>query len=111
MLSQDTLIHVTTEEAWQGAADSGSYFPPGFDAEGFIHCCHRSQLERVLDDHFAARDDVLLLVLERSLIAADVRYERASNGDDYPHIYGPIEPAAVTQSLSATRVNGEWRLP
>jgi uncharacterized protein (DUF952 family) len=111
MLSQDALIHVTTEDAWEGAAQSGWYLPPGFEAEGFIHCCHRSQLERVLGEHFAGRDDVLLLVLEGSLIAADIRYERAGNGEDYPHIYGPIQPAAVTQSFSAARVNGEWQLP
>jgi uncharacterized protein (DUF952 family) len=64
-----------------------------------------------LGDHFAAQDEVLLLVLERSLISADLRYERAANGDDYPHIYGPIEPKAVMQSLSASRVDGNWQLP
>ncbi|MDA0798167.1 MAG: DUF952 domain-containing protein [Chloroflexi bacterium] len=111
MLSQDALIHVTTQEAWDSAGGSGRYFPPGFDAEGFIHCCHRSQLERVLSDHFAAQVEVLLLVLEPSQITADIRYERAANGDDYPHIYGPIQPQAVTQSISAPKVDGEWQLP
>jgi uncharacterized protein (DUF952 family) len=111
MLSQDALIHVTTQEAWEEAGRSGRYSPPGFDREGFIHCCSRSQLEQVLGDHFAAQDEVLLLVLERSLISADLRYERAAKGDNYPHIYGPIEPKAVMQSLSASRVDGKWQLP
>jgi uncharacterized protein (DUF952 family) len=111
MLSQDALIHVTTREAWEGAGQSSSYFPSGFDREGFIHCCSRFQLERVLHDHFAMQDEVVLLVLERSLISADLRYERAANGDEYPHIYGPIEPKAVMQSLSASRVDGKWQLP
>jgi uncharacterized protein (DUF952 family) len=111
MLSQDALIHVTSSEAWENQRSSGRYFPPGFDAEGFIHCCHRSQLERVLGDHFATQDEVLLLVLDSSVITADVRYERAANGDDYPHIYGPIEPSAVTQVIPASRVNGAWKLP
>ena len=111
MLSQDALIHVTTEEAWLGATYSGCYYPPGFDTEGFIHCCMRSQLEKVLDDHFITLNNVLLLVIEPSLIAADIRYEQASNGEVYPHIYGPIEPTAVTQLFSATRVHGTWQLP
>jgi uncharacterized protein (DUF952 family) len=111
MLSQDALIHVTTREAWDVVGQSGLYFPPGFDREGFIHCCSRSQLERVLGDHFATQEEVLLLVLEHSRISANLRYERAANGDEYPHIYGPIEPKAVIQSLPASRVDGKWLLP
>lgn len=110
MLSQDALIHVTSQAAWAAAASTG-YYPPGFEAEGFCHCCHRSQLETVLGDHFAAQDEVLLLVLDRAAIAADVRYERAANGDDYPHIYGAIEPSAVVEAIPATRVAGQWQLP
>jgi uncharacterized protein (DUF952 family) len=111
MLSQDALIHVTSKTAWEGSIPSGRYFPPGFDAEGFIHCCHRSQLERVLRDHFATQGEVLLVELETSLISAGVRYERAANGDDYPHIYGPIEPGAVIQTMQASRLGGNWQLP
>jgi uncharacterized protein (DUF952 family) len=111
MLSQDALIHVTTREEWEGTGPSSRYFPSGFDREGFIHCCSRFQLERVLHDHFTTQDQVLLLVLERSLVLADIRYERAANGDEYPHIYGPIESKAVMQSLSVFRVDGKWQLP
>ena len=111
MLSQDALIHVTTEKAWQSAASAGRYFPTGFEAEGFIHCCHRSQLEQVLSDHFSGQRGVLLLVRDRLLLEAEIRYERAANGDDYPHVYGPIKPNVVIQSIPASRINGDWQLP
>ena len=111
MLPQDALVHVALPDAWEAAKPAGRYQPTGFDREGFIHCCHPGQLERVLRDHFSKVDEVLLLVLDPALIASVVRYERAANGDDYPHIYGPIEPLAVTRTLPAKRIDGEWRLP
>ena len=111
MLSQNALIHVTTRELWEAGAARGSYVPPGFESEGFIHCCTRSQLERVLADHFEAQDAVCLLVLDAAVIKAEVKYERAANGDDYPHIYGPIEPSAVIETHDAPHRDEGWLLP
>ena len=111
MLPQDALIHVALPDVWESAKPDGRYYPAGFDREGFIHCCHPNQLERVLRDHFAKADLVLLLVLDRALIVSDIRDERAANGDDYPHIYGPIEPLAVLQEIESKRVDGAWQLP
>jgi uncharacterized protein (DUF952 family) len=111
MVSQDSLIHVTTAAAWENTGESGRYFPPGYEAEGFIHCCHRSQLETVLGNHFSSQDEVLLLTLNPGLVTDEIRYETAANGDDYPHIYGSIPSAAVIESVLATRVDGTWRLP
>jgi len=110
MLPHDALIHVALPEAWESQHQAGAYRPAGFDREGFIHCCHPQQLARVLRDHFKSVDAVLLLVLDPARLAAGVRYERAAN-DDYPHIYGPIETAAVTQTVPVRRADGEWRLP
>lgn len=110
MLPQDALIHVALPDAWESQRASGRYRPAGFDREGFIHCCHPRQLERVLRDHFKTADEVLLLVLDRALIASEIKYERAAN-DDYPHIYGPIEPIAVLQAIPTKRVDGAWPLP
>ena len=111
MLPQDALIHVAIPSAWEQAKPTGRYVPAGFDREGFIHCCHPGQLERVLADHFASANEVLLLVLDLPLISSEVKYERAANGDDYPHIYGPIEPIAVMQAIAVGQVNGTWQLP
>ena len=111
MLPQDALVHVALPDAWETAKANGRYYPAGFDREGFIHCCHPKQLERVLSDHFAKVNEVLLLILDHALIVSDIRYERAANGDDYPHIYGPIEPIAVMQAIPAKRLDGAWQLP
>jgi uncharacterized protein (DUF952 family) len=110
MLPHDALLHVALPEAWESQRATGRYRPAGFEKEGFIHCCHPRQLERVLRDHFKDVDEVLLLVLDRALIASEIKYERAAN-DEYPHIYGPIEPVAVLEVIPTMRVTGVWRLP
>ena len=106
MLSQANLIHVTTREAWERSVPTGRYYPDGFETEAFIHCSHRDQLDGVLSAHFSAHDHVLLLVLDVAKIGADTRYERSGDEQDYPHIYGPIEAAAVVQRIAVQRVDG-----
>ena len=100
MESQQHFIHVTTPEAWDAAAAAGAYYPPGFEREGFIHCCHETQLRTVLADHFAGVASVLLLIVDPAKLTARVRYETAPNGDDYPHIYGAIDLQAVVERRS-----------
>ena len=109
MLTQDAVIHATTPEDWERQEPSGSYVPPGFDQEGFIHCCHRGQLEQVLRDYFGAAESVLLLVLDPAGVAPQIRYELSpSTGEDYPHIYGPLNVSAVSEAIAITRDGPTW---
>ena len=109
MLTQDSLIHATTREIWDQAAPSGSYVPPGFDSDGFIHCCHRGQLERVLRDYFGKADAVTLLIIDQARVAAEVKYELSpATGEEYPHIYGPLDRATVIETIDITRGGPTW---
>jgi uncharacterized protein (DUF952 family) len=85
--------------------------PPGFAQEGFIHCCHTSQLARVLRDHFANQDRVLLLVLDASLITPEIKYENVIDGMAHPHIYGTLDTAAVARQRTLAREDGSWPIP
>jgi uncharacterized protein (DUF952 family) len=111
MVSQESMIHVATDEDWARRQPDGGYVPPGFAQEGFIHCCHPSQLARVLRDFFANQDRVLLLVLDPSLIAPEIKYENVIDGMAHPHIYGSLDPQAVVRELSLVREAGGWPIP
>ena len=111
MVIQDRIIHVAIPDAWERAQPTGRYSPDGYETEGFIHCCARVQLEGVLRDHFSGQECIVLLVLDTAKVSSPIRYERAANGEDYPHVYGPIEVTAVVDEIDVRFEDGAWRLP
>jgi uncharacterized protein (DUF952 family) len=46
------------------------------------------QALKVAETHFSHEEDVLLLTIDPSLVKAEIKYELASNGQEYPHVYG-----------------------
>jgi uncharacterized protein (DUF952 family) len=111
MLAQDSLIHATTREIWEAQAASGAYLPPGFDREGFIHCCHPPQLETVFGKHFGNVEVVMLLVIDAARVTPEIKYERAPSAeDDYPHIYGALDVSAVIDTIDIRRDGPTWTI-
>ena len=49
-------------------------------------------------------DDLVVLVIDSTKVAAPVRYEAAEPGAvKYPHIYGPLPVRAVTEVVEVSR--------
>ncbi len=90
------IVHLTTQAAWDAAG--ASYTPTGFEEDGFVHCSSPQQVADVAEARFADRDDLVLLTIDPTLLAAPVVWEDlADEGRTYPHVYGPIERSAVIQ--------------
>jgi uroporphyrinogen-III synthase len=90
------LFHITEATAAEAARASGSYADESLAAEGFIHCSFRHQVAGVANAVFAGRTGLVLLEIDRSLVAAPVRIEGPEpDGPRFPHVYGPIEWDAV----------------
>ena len=63
---------------------------------GFIHCSFEEQVAATFDRFYAGRNDVVLLVIDPSRLAAEVRVEDLTDtGEAFPHLYGPLELDAV----------------
>lgn len=91
-----TLFHITTEAEARDAAQSGSYAPATFAAEGFIHCSYRHQLCGVADRLFAGRPGLVLLEIDRAAIPCAILDENLEGGAErFPHIYGRLPMTAV----------------
>ncbi len=88
------LYHLVDRATWERAKAAGVYRPPSLVAEGFIHLSTAEQWPATRDRFYADMPDLLLLEIDETLLAAPVRYERA-DGDDFPHLYGPLEIDAV----------------
>jgi uncharacterized protein (DUF952 family) len=97
--AESPLLHVARAADWEAARAAGTYpIPPGPDGAPapFIHLCRPGQLPGVLERHFAAEPEPLVL-LDVDPAGLDVRDEAAPGAAEaFPHLYGPLPVAAVT---------------
>ena len=72
------------------------------ERHGFVHCCFREQLVEIASWWFDDADDLVALELDPSCLSADLRFE-PSPDRWYPHLYGPIDTAAVVAAHDLPR--------
>jgi prephenate dehydrogenase/uncharacterized protein (DUF952 family) len=90
------IFHVTTRAAWDAAKAAGSYTADSLQTEGFIHCSQAEQVAWVANTRFRGRTDLVLLHVDETAVAAEVRRENLEGGTTlFPHIYGPLPVRAV----------------
>jgi uncharacterized protein (DUF952 family) len=99
------IYHVATLAEWQGAKAGGSYTTSTYGASlhdvGFIHAARAEQVAGVVSAHYSeVTEPILLLEIETDLLDVPWR-EDDVDGERFPHIYGPLSPAAVVGSHSA----------
>lgn len=101
-----TILHITTWADWDAARAAGSYRPASLDHEGFIHCSTPAQVAGSANRYFRGRTDLVLLCIDESRVAAQLRYEPPAAvggvpdsraGELFPHLYGPLEIDAVVK--------------
>ncbi len=81
------------------SAPTTPYTHPSLEAEGFIHCCFQHQALKVIDRFFPKEGKIWGFEIEPSAMTSELRLEPSSNGECYPHIYGPINPAAFGKRI------------
>jgi uncharacterized protein (DUF952 family) len=93
----DTILHITTDAGWAQAQQDGQLISPSLAEEGFIHCSTHAQVEATANRIFRGSGDLLLLEVDPARLSAPLKWERATDvGDEFPHIYGPLNLDAVT---------------
>jgi len=92
------IYHLTTVEEWEDAQDKGSYEPPSFQKDGFIHCCTKEQLESVQKRLFQGQENLVKLVIDPNNLMEKLQYDFDEElQQEFPHIYGPLNIQSVTQ--------------
>ena len=81
---------------WASFAAAQRFDGSPFDLDsGFIHCSSRKQVARTAARYFAGEADVVLVALDTDVLGETVRWEASSDGDHFPHVYGPLTADAV----------------
>ena len=61
----------------------------------FLHLCTEEQLEGVLEGYFASAGPVTVLEVDADRLGDALVWEEGEPGEDFPHLYGPLEPHHV----------------
>lgn len=93
------IYHVATLNDWQACRNLPVYFPSNWENEGFIHCSLENQLSGVLERYFADKTDLVILHINESKLSSSIKYEKATNQESFPHIYGPIDKEAIVRVM------------
>lgn len=111
----NTIVHITTRADWQAAQQAGEYRHSSLTTDGYIHCSLPSedQLLAVANAHFTGQADLVVLVIDPLLLTAPVKAEESQgSGVFFPHVYGPVNLAAIIQVLDfSPQANGRFCLP
>lgn len=103
------ILHLAVRSEWEAARDAGSYpwSTRGLtlDEVGYVHCSHEHQWRGVRDRFYAdlADDELVLLIVDESKLSSPVVVERLDGAPDaFPHIYGPLDIAAVVETRAVS---------
>ena len=93
------LFHLALKGDWQAAQTNGSYriSTRGMTLEqvGFIHCSWREQVDATYQRFYADAGEVVLLEIDPAAVGVPLRADAIPTGELFPHLYGPLNPAAV----------------
>ena len=92
------IYHMCPAEAWQAAVAAGRYDGTEDDRrDGFIHFSTAAQIAESARRHRAGQSGLLLIGVEADRFGDRLRWEKARNGDLFPHLYGPLSPNEVAR--------------
>ena len=107
------IYKICDRNTWEQARAGGRYFGSVDDArDGFIHLSTPDQVAGTLERHFAHHDDLVLIGVDVSRLGQALRWEPSRGGVLFPHLYAPLDFAAVVSEMPLVRgSNRQYQLP
>jgi uncharacterized protein (DUF952 family) len=99
------IFHIATAADWEAARSVGSYTTSTYGVtladEGFIHASRADQWQGVRERFYAeVAEPLVLLAIDTERLTSPVVEESGPGTDEtFPHIYGPLNVAAVAQVI------------
>ncbi len=103
------IYHIVLPDAW-AAFDGDHYQAASLADEGFIHCSFSEQLEGVLERYYSGAKSVMILGIDPQRLTSELVVEPSTGGENYPHIYGPINRDAIVSETERKFVNTDRKV-
>jgi uncharacterized protein (DUF952 family) len=99
-MSDDVIYHMCQAEEWALALAEGRYDGSSQDkADGFIHFSTKKQVWTSAAKHRKGQPGILLLCVKTKKLGDALKWEPSRGGDLFPHLYGPLDPDAVVETV------------
>jgi uncharacterized protein (DUF952 family) len=99
------IYHLAQQSDWEQGQRDGAYtrstIGRSLDEEGFIHASSAEQWPIVRSRFYAGvAERLVLLHIDEALLTSPVVLEVGdpASGEQFPHVYGPIDLAAVVET-------------
>ena len=97
-MTAQLIYHVCPATAWREAEAAGCYAGSADDRrDGFIHFSTRPQVLASTAKHRAGQDGLVLLTVAAAALGSTLKWEPSRGGQLFPHLYGTLPVAAVTE--------------
>ena len=95
------IFHIATVADWERARESGAYTTStvgrSLEDEGFLHASREDQVAGVFQRYYRdLHEPLVLLTVDTDLLEVPWREDPVGT-DTFPHVYGPLSPAAVVE--------------
>ena len=88
-MKNESVYKVFIKSEWEDFKTKGSSSGAPVDLQdGFIHLSKNDQLKRVIDKYFSHTRPIYIVEFSDEKFLLELKYEQASNGDFFPHLYG-----------------------
>ena len=109
-----TIYHLAHASDWDAALAAGEYLTSSRGVTlaqvGFIHASTAEQLPGVAGAFYADDPEPLVALSIDEALVTDLRWEDIGDGRVFPHVYGPILPAYVTEVRPAGFAGGRFAI-
>jgi uncharacterized protein (DUF952 family) len=109
-VSDRHVRHLIRTEDYYGLGQGEPWQPESLASEGFIHCTREPDVLLGVANRLyrQAPGEYLVLVIDPDRLTSPLKYEAAPGGDPFsghlfPHIYGPLNRAAIVDVHPARR--------
>lgn len=106
--SPGPIHHIAPASELAGGCTTSTYSPARLAEDGFVHCSGSREVTlAVAADYYSdVSEPLFVLDIDASLLRADLRFEapaplpgggsdHLAEAETFPHVYGPIEHAAI----------------
>ena len=95
------IYKIVPAALWRDAESNGVFHGSEHDSrDGFIHFSTAAQVAETAAKHFTGQNDLLLVHVDTAPLGDRLKWEPSRGGDLFPHLYGPLDLAAVLQCES-----------